>query len=41
LLTIWTGNQYSIENEVGREARLVFCQGCEVIPEEFLAEAEE
>lgn len=36
-----TGNQYSIENEVGVEARLVFCQGCEVIPEAFLAEMEE
>ena len=35
------GNQYSIENELGTEARMVFCQGCEVIPEAFLSDLEE
>ncbi|KPI35717.1 Centromere protein 3 [Cyphellophora attinorum] len=35
------GNQYSIENEHGTEARLVFCQGCMVdIAEEEEAEEE-
>lgn len=41
LANIFAGNQYSIENELGTEARLVFCQGCEVIPEAFLSDVEE
>jgi centromere protein C len=33
LLTDLSGNQYSIENELGKPARIFFSQGCEVSPD--------
>lgn len=34
LLTCDTGNQYSIENEHGKTARIFFSQGCEAAPDD-------
>lgn len=38
LTNIVTGNQYSIENEHGKSARIFFSQACEAVPEELEGE---